>query len=82
MSAELSMLLGYKQAKKITDKHEDWPGNPEAEKNMDLHNNSIGFIIAEGIKTRKWYWPLTAWRDEIANRIMKHMEAGDLITHI
>ncbi|MBI5441233.1 MAG: hypothetical protein HY900_08490 [Deltaproteobacteria bacterium] len=36
---------GVDLAKKFGDAHEDWIGNPVAEKTMDLYNNSVGFEI-------------------------------------
>jgi hypothetical protein len=32
-------------AKQFGDAHEDWGGNPPAEKTMDLHNNGVGYGI-------------------------------------
>lgn len=32
-------------ARKFGEAHEDWIGNPAAEKAMDLHNNGVGFDI-------------------------------------
>ena len=29
-----------------SDVHEDWPGNPAADKTMDLHNNQVGISTA------------------------------------
>ena len=29
----------------FTNAHEDFPDNPPAEKEMDLHNNSVGIVI-------------------------------------
>lgn len=34
--------IGYAEAKKWADAHEDYPNNPELEKRMDLHNNNLG----------------------------------------
>ena len=35
-------------ARKFGEAHEDWVGNPPAEKAMDLHNNGVGFGIGSG----------------------------------
>lgn len=44
-SAILARDIGYDGAKKFTTAHEDFPNNPKDEKEMDLHNNSIGLNI-------------------------------------
>ena len=80
MSAELYLLLGYNLAKKIGDEHENWEGNPESEKIMDLHNNTIGYLIASGYRIDEPFWFLKKWQDAIAERIMKAMKNGSLIT--
>jgi len=36
---------GKTLAKQFGDAHEDWKGNPENEKSMDLHNNGVGYGI-------------------------------------
>ena len=36
---------GAELARKFGEAHEDWVGNPPAEKAMDLHNNGQGFTI-------------------------------------
>lgn len=36
---------GAELARRFGEAHEDWTGNPAAEKTMDLHNNSVGFDI-------------------------------------
>jgi hypothetical protein len=36
---------GIKKARAFGEAHEDWLGNPEGEKKMDLHNNEVGFDI-------------------------------------
>ena len=80
MSTELALLLGYTIAKKIGDKHEDWEGNPENEKRMDLHNNTVGYLIAADYKLDEPAWFLKKWDDAIAERIMEAMRNGCLIT--
>lgn len=47
-SAILARDLGFLNAKKFTDAHEDFEENPKSEKSMDLHNNSIGLEIGKG----------------------------------
>lgn len=42
----------YDFAKKWSDAHENYPGNPEIEKTMDLHNNSIWLSMG---KDAPWY---------------------------
>jgi hypothetical protein len=37
---------GATDAKAASDVHEDWPGNPAADKTMDLHNNQVGISTA------------------------------------
>ena len=44
-SALLSRDIGYNDAMRFTTLHEMRPGNPIAEKTMDLHNNKVGAEI-------------------------------------
>ncbi|MBK7708626.1 MAG: hypothetical protein IPJ30_23425 [Acidobacteria bacterium] len=44
-SAILSRDIGYYWAKSFTTAHESNPGQPPEEKEMDLHNNSVGLNI-------------------------------------
>lgn len=44
-SATLSRDIGYFWAKAFTTAHETAPGQPAEEKEMDLHNNSVGLDI-------------------------------------
>src|SRR5688572_20220382 len=44
-SSILSRDIGYFWAKAFTDAHETNPDNPADEKEMDLHNNSVGLKI-------------------------------------
>lgn len=44
-SATLSRDIGLLTAKMFTDAHETNPGQPADEKEMDLHNNSVGMKI-------------------------------------
>jgi len=49
-SALLSAEIDERAAKRITDGHEDWPGNPANEKAMDLHNNKIGVAVGDRMR--------------------------------
>jgi hypothetical protein len=49
-SALLTRDIGFNNAKAITDAHEEFPHNPAAEKQMDLHNNLQGMSIGIGHK--------------------------------
>ena len=59
------------------------PNNPSGEYKMDMHNNKMGREIAKNI--RKQYsetWDNLSQREKediIADRVWKHMQAGDLI---
>lgn len=50
-SALLARDIGMLNAFAVTDAHEDFPGNPPDEKEMDLHNNREGILI--GIANKK-----------------------------
>jgi hypothetical protein len=41
---------GEDLAKQFGDAHEDFLGNPEAEKKMDLHNNQVGYGIGRYLR--------------------------------
>ncbi len=43
----MAQKIGSKEAKKFGDAHEDYWGNPECEKQMDLENNKIGRNLGE-----------------------------------
>ena len=47
LSALNSWLLGPELAKKFGDAHEDFPANPENQKEMDLYNNSVGYELGK-----------------------------------
>lgn len=49
-AALMTRDIGFLNTKSITDAHEDGPGNPRAEKDMDLHNNLQGILIGLGHK--------------------------------
>ena len=57
--------------------------NPENEKNMDKHNNKVGLNIAnELVKDYAGRWDNLTQKEKediIADRVWKHMQAGDLI---
>ena len=38
----MAQKIGKGEAKKFGDGHEEWPGNPKCEKDMDLANNETG----------------------------------------
>ena len=80
--AELTLILGRFIANLIGLKHEDKPDNPPKEKEMDLHNNTIGQQIGQEIKSSNLLWFLENWQDLIAQKIMRAMQDGLLITEI
>ena len=49
----------------------DWNGQPEDERNMDLHNNEIGRGLADGTTTRS----------QIANAALSALNSGQLVTN-
>jgi hypothetical protein len=51
LSALLTRDVGAESALELTSLHEDWCGNPEAERVMDLHNNAIGIAIGKMVST-------------------------------
>lgn len=46
-SGRMTVAFGGNTAKGFGDRHEDYPGNPALEKEMDNRNNSLGQLIAE-----------------------------------
>lgn len=48
--------LGYSLAKQLGDAHEEKPGNPALEKEMDLYNNEVGRVRAYSILTNGTSW--------------------------
>lgn len=50
-NAKMNATIGEELAKKFADAHEEAPGNPPAEKAMDLHNNAKGrtIIVKDGV---------------------------------
>lgn len=82
--AELTFWLGKDIAKFFGDLHEAKPDNPDKEKVMDLHNNSIGREIG-----KPYFWQIfkklfnqNAIYDSIAEDIMDKMNKGELITEV
>ena len=81
MSAELTILLGSKAAYEIGILQEDTnPDNPPAEREMDLHNDSVGIEIGKALKKKLFH--LIHMDDKIAERVMYEMNNGNLITHV
>lgn len=90
MQADLA-LKSFVGASKIFGDFHEWQGDmsqqPKGEKNMDLWNNEIGREISREI--RKEYNPIDVIKhinsgkmdDIIADKIMKRMRKGELITH-
>ena len=79
LSAELTILFGAYIAEKIGIMQEDTnPYNTDAERKMDLHNDSVGIKI--GKELRKGMFHLINMDDTIAEEVMKAMNNGELIT--
>ena len=81
MSAELTILLGADMAYKMGVLQEDTnPNNPPAERNMDLHNDTVGIEIGKNLKKKLFI--LINMDDKIAAEVMNAMNSGKLITQI
>ena len=65
-----TISFGLDLAKKLGDAHEDFEGNPDKEKEMDLHNNAVGQNVGDN--------NYKASKDEIVEIINKSLENGDL----
>ena len=79
MSAELTLWLGHTLAYKIGVMQEDSnPYNTEAERRMDLHNDTVGIDIGRKLKS-KLSWVINT-DDKIAEKVMEEMRKGNLIT--
>ena len=65
-------------AKTVADAHEIWGGNPEAEKQMDLHNNQIGRILAIDPLTLLPKGVFSCWHINCAERVLKALELNKL----
>lgn len=78
MSAELTLWLGANIAYKLGVMQEDSnPYNTEAERRMDLHNDSVGIEIGKRLK-KSVLWILDT-DDKIAKKVMDEMNKGNLI---
>jgi hypothetical protein len=70
-SAVLSRDIGKFWAKAFTDAHETAPGQPAAEKEMDLHNNSVGLDIG-------FYYFIADSNDTLSHRCYQALQDGKL----
>lgn len=70
-SALMTRDIGVLNTLAITNAHEDFPGNPEDEKKMDLHNNAQGIMV--GVAHKK------ASDEELADLCVKLLRSGRLI---
>ena len=63
-------------AKEFGDAHEQNPGQDIAEKNMDLFNNSIGYLLGDLAKQNKWS------EERLFKEIIKYKNDGKLQTKL
>lgn len=70
-SSVLSRDIGYFWAKAFTDAHETNPDNPADEKEMDLHNNSVGLKIG-------FYYFIPDSNTNLSDKCNKALENGEL----
>lgn len=78
MSAELTLWLGTNISRKLGIMQEDSnPYNTEAERHMDLHNDSVGIDIGNRLK-KSVFWIFNT-DDKIAKEVMDEMNKGNLI---
>ena len=70
-SSVLSRDIGYYWAKLFTDAHETNPDNPPDEKEMDLHNNSVGLKIG-------FYYFIPDSNTSLSDKCNKALENGEL----
>lgn len=70
-SSVLSRDIGYFWAKAFTDAHETNPDNPADEKEMDLHNNSVGLKIG-------FYYFIPDSNTSLSDKCNKALENGEL----
>jgi len=70
-SSVLSRDIGYYWAKLFTDAHETNPDNPADEKEMDLHNNSVGLKIG-------FYYFIPDSNTNLSDKCNKALENGEL----
>ncbi len=70
-SSVLSRDIGYYWAKLFTDAHETNPDNPAGEKEMDLHNNSVGLKIG-------FFYFIPDSDTNLSDKCNKALENGEL----
>ncbi|MBK7707905.1 MAG: hypothetical protein IPN69_05260 [Acidobacteria bacterium] len=70
-SAILSRDIGYYWAKSFTTAHESNPGQPPEEKEMDLHNNSVGLNIG-------FYYFIPDSNTALSDKCFKALQNGEL----
>ena len=70
-SSVLSRDIGYFWAKAFTDAHETNPDNPPDEKEMDLHNNSVGLKIG-------FFYFIPDSNTNLSDKCFKALENGEL----
>jgi hypothetical protein len=78
-SAVLSAEIDEKAAKRLTDGHEDWVGNPANEKAMDLHNNKSGIAIGRRLRGRKRAAIEDAVTAELLAGGLRYLKDGKLV---
>lgn len=70
-SSVLSRDIGFYWAKLFTDAHETNPDNPADEKEMDLHNNSVGLKIG-------FYYFIPDSNTSLSDKCFRALENGEL----
>jgi len=70
-SSVLSRDIGYFWAKAFTDAHETNPNNPPDEKEMDLHNNSVGLKIG-------FFYFIPDSNGSLSDKCYKALQNGEL----
>lgn len=70
-SAILSRDIGYYWAKLFTDAHETKPDQPAEEKEMDLHNNSVGLKLG-------FYYFIPDSDASLSDKCFKALQNGEL----
>lgn len=70
-SAVLARDIGYYWAKAFTDAHESNPGQPPEEKEMDLHNNSVGLNIG-------FHYFIPDSNSSLSDKCFKALQNGEL----
>ena len=84
MAAELASLFGERITRKICLLQEDTNSdNSPAERHMDLHNDEWGIMVGMEIAAASdCIADVLKEKDKIAERVMKEMRKGNLITRI